>query len=290
MSHFTVLVIGDNPEDQLQPFSENLEVPRYVRDSVSQEDKDYFLEHYRKEGKITNQSFEDVYQIYGEDWNGNSWVKDENGEWQEMSSYNPNSKWDWYSLGGRWMGFFKLKEGAVGELGRPGVFKNQPDGIGMVDAARKCDIDFEAIRNKAGQKASEYYDSFWKLVGDQPLPNWNEIRERHGKENIDSAREEYRNHPVVRILDNSEEFKHEFMFRDITEMAETRGDYIENARRSSIVTFAVLHNGTWYERGEMGWWGHVSNEKDQNEWNNQFYELLESLPDDTLLSVYDCHI
>lgn len=80
------------------------------------------------------------------------------------------------------------------------------------------------------------------------------------------------------------------MFRDIMEMAESRGDFIEKARRSCAVTFAVLYNGKWYEKGEMGWWGMVSNEKDQNEWNDQFYELLESLPDDTLLSVYDCHI
>ena len=28
----------------------------------------------------------------------------------QMITYNPNSKWDWYSIGGRWGGFLPLKE------------------------------------------------------------------------------------------------------------------------------------------------------------------------------------
>ena len=27
-----------------------------------------------------------------------------------MSTYNPNAKWDWYCVGGRWSGFLVLKE------------------------------------------------------------------------------------------------------------------------------------------------------------------------------------
>lgn len=253
MSHFAVLVIGDNPEEQLEPFSENLEVPEYESDTVSQEEQDSFLQHYReKENVSLDLTFEEVYALKGEDWNRNRW-RLVDGVWKEFSTYNPKSKWDRYSLGGRWHGYFKLLD-------------------------------------EAGSEAGKYYDRFWALVGDQPLPNWKEIRERHGQDNIDAAREEYRNDPVTKILNGSEEFRHDFIFDDIMKMAETRGDYVEQARRSRVVTFAVLQNGNWYQRGEMGWWGVVSNEKDKNEWENQFYELLKSLPEDTLLSVYDCHI
>lgn len=291
MSHYTVLVIGENPEEQLAPFSENLEVPEYESDTVSQEEKDSFLAHYREENKISPEvNFEEAYAIYGENWNGNRWRKNQDGVWKEYSRYNPKSKWDWYSLGGRWLGFFKLKAGAVGTVGRPGAFDNEPINPGNVDQARKCDIDFDAMRDEAGKEAGEYYDRFWALVGKQPLPNWTEIRERHGKEKIDDARNEYHNHPVTQLLNTSEEFKYEFLFEDIMKMENTRADYVEQARRSRVVTFAVLYNGNWYEKGEMGWWGMVSNEKDQSEWNNEFYKLLENLPDNTLLSVYDCHI
>jgi hypothetical protein len=34
----------------------------------------------------------------------------------------------------------------------------------------------------------------------------------------------------------------------------------------------------------------ASDEKDKDTWNKEFAKLLDSLPDDTLLSVVDCHI
>jgi hypothetical protein len=55
-------------------------------------------------------------------------------------------------------------------------------------------------------------------------------------------------------------------------------------------TFAVIYNGQWYGRGEMGWWGCVSNEKDKDQWHEEFRKLLEGLPPETPLTVVDCHI
>ena len=45
-----------------------------------------------------------------------------------------------------------------------------------------------------------------------------------------------------------------------------------------------------YEKGKMGRWGTVSNQKDSKTRQSEFKKLLEELPEDTLLSVYDCHI
>ena len=70
----------------------------------------------------------------------------------------------------------------------------------------------------------------------------------------------------------------------------SKEEFIYKARSSAISTFALLRDGKWYEKGEMGWWGMVSNEKDQKEWDNQFVTLISDLPDDTVLSVHDCHI
>lgn len=150
MSHFTVLVIGKNPEKQLEKYDENLDVPEYKN----------------KEG--------------------------------EMTTYNPDSKWDWYELGGRWTGYFKTKNGE-GKLGNPGVFKNLPE--------------FDA---------------------DQCL---------------------------VKELDGE-----------------------------VLPTFAVVKEGEWFERGEMGWWGMVADEKDDELWEYEFKNLVKNLPPDTLLSLFDCHI
>ena len=49
-------------------------------------------------------------------------------------------------------------------------------------------------------------------------------------------------------------------------------------------------NGEWIERGEMGWFGTISNEMDINKWEDVFKSYLDSVPDDTLLTVIDFHI
>jgi hypothetical protein len=72
------------------------------------------------------------------------------------------------------------------------------------------------------------------------------------------------------------------------EKDQTREEYI--LARSESALFAVVKDGKWHERGEMGWWACVSNEKDPRDWNREFEKLVTQLPNNTLLSVYDCHI
>ncbi len=54
--------------------------------------------------------------------------------------------------------------------------------------------------------------------------------------------------------------------------------------------FAILKDGEWYEKGEMGWFAIVSNEKAAETWETEQKKLLADLPGDTLLTVIDCHI
>ncbi|ACC98533.1 hypothetical protein Emin_0980 [Elusimicrobium minutum Pei191] len=72
---------------------------------------------------------------------------------------NPNAKWDWFVVGGRWSGFFKLKEGAEGILGKKGVMgANRNHKPGYADIAKKKDIDFASMEETASKKAAEVYD------------------------------------------------------------------------------------------------------------------------------------
>jgi hypothetical protein len=68
----------------------------------------------------------------------------------------------------------------------------------------------------------------------------------------------------------------------------TKEQYVKDC--VSVSTFAVLMNGEWYEKGHMGWWGFVSDEKSDDAWDAEFQKLLDSLPGDTWISVYDVHI
>jgi hypothetical protein len=330
MSHFTVLVIGDNAESQLAPYDENMEMEEYLDGEVSEDEIKRFLEYYKEKHDAAG-TFEDIYKQWGDDWNGSQWRKEEAvrrknwrcpscGEvnhwnsifcgqrfrkrkgcgclippeqytvWNKYSTYNPDSKWDWYQLGGRWTGYFLLKPGETGELGESGAFGNEAQ-TGTADSARKGSIDFETMRDRAGQNASQRYTDFWNIVDGRAIPRWKEILEKHGRKNIQAARDEYNSIDVIKDLDASERFGGlYFVWNEILDFEESRGDYVQKARNTAVATFAFVHNGKWHQRGEMGWFGMASDEMDEEEWNKLFNQFLDSLPDDTLLSVYDCHI
>lgn len=58
------------------------------------------------------EQFDKIYEKYGKDWNNNRWhVNPDTGKWEEYTTYNPDSKWDYYVEGGRWDGSLKLKNG-----------------------------------------------------------------------------------------------------------------------------------------------------------------------------------
>ena len=109
--HFSVIVAVPewaNLEDLLAPFDENSDGNPVLGDEVSDEEIDRFLEHYGE----TRKNFNKAYRKHGEDWNGNSWVKDSRGNWRYLDYYNPDARWDWWVVGGRWTGMFELKKSA----------------------------------------------------------------------------------------------------------------------------------------------------------------------------------
>lgn len=74
--------------------------------------------------------------------------------------------------------------------------------------------------------------------------------------------------------------------------AALKGDIdFETTDKEMLAPYAVIKDGEWYARGEMGWWG-VTTETyfTDEEWTNKVWEMVMALPDNTLISFYDCHI
>lgn len=207
---------------------------------------------------------------------------------------NPNKKWDWYQLGGRWSGFFEMKPGVSGVKGERSLLAGGGEAEGRVaDQAFKRDIDFESMRAKAEADAAVKYDAVRAIIEPHlPVTPWPELRDKYLGDapalegGIEAAREAYHQQPAIKALRESEEYRWE----DATDFLIDRDTYIRHAGIQSSMTFAVLKDGQWYERGSMGWWGMVSDEKDRDAWTEEFGKLVDGLSDDTLLSVYDCHI
>jgi len=179
------------------------------------ENGDKFVEYFKQGYPEFWNKFEETYAQFGEDWNGNRWRKDENGVWAVYSTYNPDSKWDWYSTGGRWDKSIKTKSGE------------------FVNECMFGEIDFEPYPDDC------YEDG-----------------------------EDWLGNPCKKLKE----------------------DYEWHYDNKNNIPFCIIIDGVWYERGDMGWWGIVANEKGTEEWNGEVSALLGKIPADSEVYNVDFHI
>lgn len=318
MSHFSVLVIGDNVEVQLQPYHE-FECTgiddQYV-ENVLQDMFEARRDYERHGEKYTISQFcQDWYGVseigLGEspDTEGAhkwGWVRvDVDGEPVEIiRRTNPNAKWDWYQVGGRWNGFFRLKPEYVGQApaGNPGV-GGDAAAEDRADVVRKYMVDFDSMAADAEESVHERFERLLRVTEGMTVPaTWKQVRETYPDDEIDKARDEFHSEPWVRAV--HQEFSlwltdtHEY-FGDIpVGTLMERGPAFQAARQRAVqravnevaVPYAFVKDAVWYGRGDMGWWGISTNEADKDEWNKRFHEMLRALPDDEMLTCVDCHI
>lgn len=227
MSHFTVLVVTDT-----QPTQDILHatlLPFHEYECTGYEEYLEFV------------SFEDVEATYKEHGEGEpleEFVKEwfsssaelRNGVWGKMT--NPNKKWDWWVVGGRWSNMLALKSGGKGSV------------------AQKSDLDLARMAYDRGIMRTEQWEGYAKDI-------------REGKSHESAA---YWNGIPQHITD-----RETFLAID-----------------PGFTTFAVLWKGEWYEKGRMGWWAMVSDEK--QDWLNIYQRIFVDIPDDAWLTVVDCHI
>lgn len=318
MSHFTVLVIGKDIDAQLAPYAEQGFDKKY---GVFENNEPEYRKEYETETmeavdvngqlySIYDNQFSDYSKSFSNDrkypanailktlpikevyptfeeylsgWHGMSEPDEATGQYGYWS--NPNAQWDWYVIGGRWTGYFKPKLGASGSLGESGTFDNQPLS-GWVDQINYGDVDFDGMKAHEAKEAHTLYDKIEGILKGREIPSWSKIRESH-PDDIQAARDEYHNHPVMQDF-KSADFHY---FGDMEEeFGGGRDAYVARCINRTAVPYAVLKDGKWYQKGIMGWFGTSSDNMTQDEWNDEFWKLLDSLDDDTLLTLVDCHI
>ena len=198
---------------------------------------------------------------------------------------NPNARWDWYQVGGRWTGTLKLKPGARGIIGRPGLMtSNAPPGY--ADQALKGDVDWSQMRNDADVKARALWKLCRETTGGMAWESWDDTRIRYP--NIEDARREYHAQPAIELLRASG--KDAFKWEVDDDLALDEEAYIQRRRDQACSFFAFVRDGEWTERGKMGWFGTASDEISKPQWNSMFNAMLDALPDDMLVTLVDCHI
>ena len=161
MSHYVLAVFtkeNQNIEDLLEPYDENITVTPYIkktREEIIKQvkaRKKKIIENIAKSNyKLSDWEREILNCVTDEDFYKSGTYEDEkydvNGNL--LSTYNPNSKWDWYEIGGRWSGMLKTKNGQ------------------HVDECLVRDLDLTPDKKEYNEAIR-----FWELVVEkQPLKN-----------------------------------------------------------------------------------------------------------------------
>jgi len=258
MTHFTVLVRFEGDLDKAQqiidkmlaPYDENMNVPRY-KSYLDKDQLDRMMKHYKTKNK--KKLLENM-----EDWTGETGGIDKKGIYH-WSEYNPNSKWDWYSVGGRWSGRFLLKDKTdnpslrsakiQGIEGTPGVFKNKTG----IDVAYAKDIDWEGMEKNSKKDANDCWKKIEKALKDPK---------------VDKTR----------------------LWLEYDYEGEKKENYI--GKRCAWSTFAVLDANGWHEPAKMGWFAcDYDRKEDEKEWTAKFKErFLSNFKQNTIVALVDCHI
>ena len=67
--------------------------------------------------------------------------------------------------------------------------------------------------------------------------------------------------------------------------------YVNEVDWKESTPFAFISpTGEWHEKGQMGWWAMVSNEKKKKDWEAEFKEFIDGLDKNTMVTAVDCHI
>lgn len=270
MSHYAVLVIhdkGQDIEELLAPYSENIKVEPYLEykhdDAIKKIKTDYvpyndFLKEYSDDELL--EWFIDQYSSY--------FLKD--GD--VYTTYNPNSKWDWYTIGGRFSGELELTE------------EGRLNAVGEIEKKYHIDIDLKNLYEDSDYlryvdtAPLKYIQWFTPLspIEKEELRRWWEI-------NVED--DELRN--------GEERDAHFFWNPDWFRRRYKDADTYIKIKEMTTFFAVVTPDGEWHEPSKMGWFACTDGEpEDELQWDLNFYEnfIKPNIDSDLICTVVDCHI
>lgn len=278
MSHFTVAVVVPEPSEEaiakaLQPFHEYESTGIEDEHVVWVDEHDKMLAEYAGEDdevKAKYPTFES-YIIEYHGYRDSNFHVDTHLEIEGSRRFgrktNPNAKWDWWVIGGRWSSHWLVKG------------SDQP-----LDVARKGDIDTERMIARQREKMLGLLKTYHELAAGRDFLSWTEVRKQLN-DDIQAARAAYKAQPGINELNQGmgtfdcavDYFKHG-----------NEAEYMKDLEYQALSTYALLKDGTWHSKGRMLYFGISVEEADT--WPQQWMDLFNSVPDDHYIAVVDCHI
>ena len=270
MSHYKVLIIhneNQNIEELLAPYDENLEVEPYLKykhNDAIEMIKEEFV------------PFNDFLKEYSDEQLLEWYVKEYSAELLKdgdiYTTYNPNSKWDWYQIGGRFDGELMLTD------------EGRLNAVDEIKRKYCTDIDIKNLRedfhymryvNSAPLKYIQWFTPS-SPIEKEKLRRWWEINVEKDELKDGEKKDEY-------FFWNPDWYKRRYKDADT---------YIKT--KEMITFFAVITpDGKWYAPSNMGWWACTDGEpEDELKWDLEFYDrfIKPNLDSDLICTIVDCHI
>lgn len=188
---------------------------------------------------------------------------------------NPNAYWDWYSIGGRWPFQFLVEETAERITGERSWDDEDteckaPEGYVWVCGARKKDIAWELMKECELQNARKTYALLVHAFNSGEVP---------------------KDCPWWRITEDGVfSFLTQLYFKGESEEEYLRRNGLAAEQRMLPGAYSFIRDGEWNAKGDMGWWGISSNDKEPKTWRQMMADYIDSIPDDHFIVGIDCHI
>lgn len=172
------------------------------------------------------------------------------------TKYNPRSKWDWYSFGGRWTGALSGYE----------PWKD-PRNMEECDLCRGTGVRRDQVAMKHKQVTAVI--GVDQCVGEEDHPRKGQTGWCNGCDGRGSRTK----------------FRYEQHDGDI----QLAGDIKEEALKKHMPYAVVTPDGEWWNQGRMGWWGMSTDNLKDEDWDAIVRDMIKTNAG-CLAVVVDCHI
>ncbi len=210
------------------------------------------------------------FEAWGDEYfGGEGFGIDGDGVPYSMSTYNPNSKWDWWVIGGRW-------EGKTNPDG--GNIITVEDAIPLLERNRASMVHLRMAQDELRSRARAYYLERAESEGNVIRVHKNHSFDINDEEEFARACE----YVVSRAGSDA--------WAGPIEGEPTFPDSFEEGFTYSWFSF-LAPGGRWLEKAEMGWWAQTSGDKQVDEWAEALLNEAKALRDQGYVLVgLDLHI
>jgi len=235
------------------------------------------------------------------------WIMEEMLEPYKETRFNPISKWDYWSLGGRWAGELLCKDGAIekelAKLEKEGwVNEGVTFAPNQVDICRFDMLDLQAMRQAGIDERRSTWgrmqETFAK-AGDQAFSE--QELDRLRVQLLRKDDELYKRYVQEKPKENYHLWREEFLtsseahhlallhYLDGSQSYENIQDWINDV--CGFNTYAFVDSiDYWHERGKMGWFGISTDETEPRDWELTLKERIQRIQPNDWVAIVDCHI